>query len=243
MFGRSIVTRSRSALRGVRRGAHHAPQGTSFEPAVIANRLELNPTAERVGAARARPVIETKAQRKHWKRNGDPLVKPGGLLGNFADAKHGCIGSTAQACAVPGGRCRSRAHACARASASRMSPSEKRLRAELNAAVSRDGGGAGGGDGECAGAVATLLGRTACGRRKSPPRGVSREAFAGAVDGGATRTMLGRRSVVAVGEAVLIICAGEKLRGLGAMSRNHQQLRSAGVNESDAAVNTKRSAS
>ena len=53
-------------------------------------------------------------------------------------------------------------------------------------------------------AAATLLGRTACGRRKSL-RGVSREAFAGAVDGGATRTMLGRRSVVAVGEAVPII--------------------------------------
>ena len=144
MLGRSIVSYSRSsALRGVRRGAHHAPQGTSFEPSAIAARLALNPTAETVGKARARPVIETKAQRKHWKRNGDPLVKPGGLLGNFADAKH-----------------------------------------------------------------------TACGRRKSPPRGVSREAFAGAVDGGATRTMLGRRSVVAVGEAVLIISCRGELRGL-----------------------------
>ena len=106
MFGRSIVTRSRSALRGVRRGAHHAPQGTSFEPAVIANRLELNPTAERVGAARARPVIETKAQRKHWKRNGDPLVKPGGLLGNFADAKHTTMSEQVRANSfIAGSRC------------------------------------------------------------------------------------------------------------------------------------------
>ena len=37
MLGRSIVSYSRSsALRGVRRGAHHAPQGTSFEPPAIA---------------------------------------------------------------------------------------------------------------------------------------------------------------------------------------------------------------
>ena len=40
MLGRSIVSCSRSsALRGVRRGAHHAPQGTSFEPSAIAARL------------------------------------------------------------------------------------------------------------------------------------------------------------------------------------------------------------
>lgn len=100
MLGRSIVNRSRSALRV--RGAHHAPQGTSFEPSAIAARLALNPTAETVGKARARPVIETKAQRKHWKRNGDPLVKPGGLLGNFADAKHTTMSEQARNSSIDG---------------------------------------------------------------------------------------------------------------------------------------------
>ena len=69
------------------RGAHHAPKGTSFEPAIILDRMALNPTAAKTSSVNVKSTSTTQAARKHWKRNVD-TVSGIGLKNNFADAKH-----------------------------------------------------------------------------------------------------------------------------------------------------------
>ena len=106
------AARSRALAPRARGMAHHAPQGTSFEPALIGARLALNPVADKQArpmlaaaarrsrrslfssraaprpqtSARVKPTTETQAARKHWKRNPD--LSGAGLANNFADAKH-----------------------------------------------------------------------------------------------------------------------------------------------------------
>ena len=82
---RAIVLRSRAS--GSARYAHHSPNGTSFEPNVILDRMALNPTAKKQLTPRVTSTSTTKAAREHWKRNGDARPSSG-LLNNFADIKH-----------------------------------------------------------------------------------------------------------------------------------------------------------
>jgi dihydropyrimidine dehydrogenase (NADP+) len=65
--------------------AHHAKEGTSFEPEVINERLALNPTVEKMNTVKVVPTTSTKASRKHWKRLH--TFKPP-MLNDFTDAKH-----------------------------------------------------------------------------------------------------------------------------------------------------------
>ena len=73
--------------RWTRSFAHHAPEGASFEPSIIRDRMALNPTAAKTSAVRVKPTVKTQAARKHWRRNVDTVTGVG-LLNNFSDAKH-----------------------------------------------------------------------------------------------------------------------------------------------------------
>lgn len=84
MLSASLRTVRVARGRAQRSLAHHAPAGTSFEPEVISSRLALNPTVEKLSGARVKPTVDTRADRKHWKRK----VGKGPLLKNFMDAKH-----------------------------------------------------------------------------------------------------------------------------------------------------------
>ena len=77
------------------RAAHHAPQGTSFEPGAINMRLDLNPTVKKQRSVQVKSTTTTKAARKHWKRNSDARPSSG-LLNNFADAKHTTLSEQAR---------------------------------------------------------------------------------------------------------------------------------------------------
>ena len=72
---------------GAVRFAHHAPQGTSFEPDMIGARLDLNPTAAKQLGVAVKPTAVTKQARKYWKREGKTRSSAG-LYNNFADIKH-----------------------------------------------------------------------------------------------------------------------------------------------------------
>ena len=83
MFSASLRSAriARARLAQQRSLAHHAPAGTSFEPEVISSRLALNPTVAKMSGARVKPTVDTRADRKHWKRE----VGKGPLLKNFTD--------------------------------------------------------------------------------------------------------------------------------------------------------------
>ena len=84
------------------RTAHHAPQGTSFEPDLIGERLALNPTVKKQMTVRMKPTEATKASRKHWKRNSEARSSAG-LFNNFADVKHTTLSE--QAAVAEAARC------------------------------------------------------------------------------------------------------------------------------------------
>ena len=90
---------ARARLIQQRSLAHHAPAGTSFEPEFITSRLALNPTVANMSGARVKPTVDTRADRKHWKRN----VGKGPLLKNFTDAKHHTLSE--QAAIAEANRC------------------------------------------------------------------------------------------------------------------------------------------
>ena len=78
---------------------HHAVAGTSFESEFISTRLALNPTVEKLSGARVKPTVDTRADRKHWKRK----IEAGPLLKNFTDAKHTTLSE--QAALAEASRC------------------------------------------------------------------------------------------------------------------------------------------
>jgi len=82
----------RSLAQSRVRSAHHAAAGTSFEPEVIEERLNLNPTVKKTRTTKFVPTSVTKQARRKWKRNVG-VVAP--LTNNFDDAKHTTLSEAA----------------------------------------------------------------------------------------------------------------------------------------------------
>jgi dihydropyrimidine dehydrogenase (NADP+) len=89
-----FTLKHRTTLRVIplRLFAQHAVQGTSFEPEVIGERLNLNPTVSKMRKTKVVPTSRTRASRRKWKRNVGVVSS---IKNNFDDAKHTTLSEAA----------------------------------------------------------------------------------------------------------------------------------------------------